>query len=343
MFKGLFELRLQEILQLFNATTAVEKDEAGVILTDEQNDFLFADASRMEEIKELSANICLLARIQPADNTSDAGPSYDLHLLNCWTIDYQQINVLYKDFVPQKELSAEQKYFPSSFIPSDKTSNATSSIPASMPNTTYVVLKTRFSEKLTQSKSLDTTSVVSKPKIDVGSASKAKNKVVQIVLWIVDNGCSKHMTGDRALLKIFIEKFIGIVRFGNDNFERKPWALYIPGNITISASSPVCLMSKATSTKSWLWHRRLSHLNFGAINDLIRLDLVDGLPKFKYGKDHLSSDYERVKSKKASHPPKLVPSDHFKLELLHMDLCDPMRVASINGKKYILVIVDDYS
>ncbi|GJW57103.1 retrovirus-related pol polyprotein from transposon TNT 1-94 [Tanacetum coccineum] len=49
------------------------------------------------------------------------------------------------------------------------------------------------------------------------------------------------------------------------------------------------------------------------------------------------------KSKKASLPPKLVPSTESKLELLHMDLCGPMRVASINGKKYILVIVDDYS
>ncbi|GJT36803.1 reverse transcriptase domain-containing protein [Tanacetum coccineum] len=54
-----------------------KQDEAGVILTDEQNDFLFADASRMEEIKELSANICLMARIQPADHTSDDGPSYE--------------------------------------------------------------------------------------------------------------------------------------------------------------------------------------------------------------------------------------------------------------------------
>ncbi|GKA12178.1 integrase, catalytic region, zinc finger, CCHC-type containing protein [Tanacetum coccineum] len=76
----------------------------------------------------------------------------------------------------------------------------------------------------------------------------------------------------------------------------------------MTSSSPVCLMSKASSTKSWLWHRRLSG-----------------------------------KSKKASHPPKLVPSSHSKLELLHMDLCGPMRVASINRKKYILVIVDDYS
>ncbi|GJT99156.1 retrovirus-related pol polyprotein from transposon TNT 1-94 [Tanacetum coccineum] len=111
----------------------------------------------------------------------------------------------------------------------------------------------------------------------------------------------------------------------------------------MAASSPVCLMSKASLTKSWLWHRKLSHLNFDTINDLTKLDLVDGLPKFKYGKDHLCSACERGKSKKFSHPPKVVPSNHSKLELLHMDLCGPMWVASINGKKYILVIVDDYS
>ncbi|GJU06582.1 retrovirus-related pol polyprotein from transposon TNT 1-94 [Tanacetum coccineum] len=71
------------------------------------------------------------------------------------------------------------------------------------------------------------------------------------------------------------------------------------------------------------------------------LGLIDGLPKFKYGKDHFVVFLlcERGKSKKASHPPKLVPSNHSKLELIHMDLCGPMRVASINGKKYILVIV----
>ncbi|GKC54860.1 integrase, catalytic region, zinc finger, CCHC-type containing protein [Tanacetum coccineum] len=247
-----------------------KQDEAGVILTDEQNDFLFADASRMEEIKELSANICLMARIQPAGHTSDDGPSYEsafisevqsssidennepmypthtkiinstigddqinsnikfdsfkgnvnsgsvekdthvpdlcaveklarnayqeaekqqifaqqvqkqnTHLTsqlemykeqcpklyvasslgnleiplnvrdsedtledafksqqkmtekmndpiavankqNCWTINYKKLNALYKDFVPQKELSVEQKYFPSSSIPSVK-------------------------------------------------------------------------------------------------------------------------------------------------------------------------------------------------------------------------------
>ncbi|GJS27493.1 retrovirus-related pol polyprotein from transposon TNT 1-94 [Tanacetum coccineum] len=282
-------------------------------------------------------------------------------------------------------------------------SKAKTLIPKSF-ETTFVAPKTRFSEKATQSKTLDTTSVASKSKIDEASASKARDKVVQIVLWVVDSGCSKHMTGDRSLLRNFVEKFMGTVRFGNDNFAAiTGYGDYIHGNITIchvyyveglghnlfsvgqfcdgdlevafrsntcyvrnlegddlltggrdsnlytisisdmAASSPICLMSKATSTKSWLWHRRLSHLNFGTINDLTKLDLVDGLPKFKYGKDHLCSACERGKSKKASHPPKLIPSDYSKLELLHMDLCGPMRVASVNGKKYILVIVDDFS
>nr|GEU56357.1 copia protein [Tanacetum cinerariifolium] len=55
------------------------------------------------------------------------------------------------------------------------------------------------------------------------------------------------------------------------------------------ASSPICLLSKASKTKSWLWHRHLSYLNFGAINHLARQGLVRGLPKLKFKKDHLCS------------------------------------------------------
>ncbi|GJY08675.1 hypothetical protein Tco_0375729, partial [Tanacetum coccineum] len=67
----------EEVVEGSNAQNETEIDEAGVFLTDEHNDFLFADASRIEEIEELSANICLMARIQPADHTSDDGPSYE--------------------------------------------------------------------------------------------------------------------------------------------------------------------------------------------------------------------------------------------------------------------------
>nr|GEY74683.1 hypothetical protein [Tanacetum cinerariifolium] len=94
---------------------------------------------------------------------------------------------------------------------------------------------------------------------------------------------------------------------------------------------------------SWLWHQRLSHLNFDTINDLSRNDLVAGLPKFKYHKEHLCPSCEQGKSKRASHLPKPVPNSRQRLYLLHMDLCGPMRIASINGKRYVLVIVDDYS
>nr|GEW54497.1 hypothetical protein [Tanacetum cinerariifolium] len=87
-------------------------------------------------------------------------------------------------------------------------------------------------------------------------------------------------------------------------------------------SSPICLLFKASKTKSWLWHNRLSHLNFSTINQLA---------------------CEMGKSKKVSHPYKPKPSTNEKLQMLHMDLRGPIWVESINKKRYILAIVDDYS
>nr|GFA35350.1 retrotransposon protein, putative, unclassified [Tanacetum cinerariifolium] len=108
-------------------------------------------------------------------------------------------------------------------------------------------------------------------------------------------------------------------------------------------SSPICLFSKASKTKSWLWHRRLSHLNFDAINHLARQGLVRGLSKLKFEKDHLCSACAMGKSTKKTHKPKFEDTYQEKLYLLHMDLCGLMHVESVNGKKYILIIVDDYS
>ncbi|GJR63298.1 putative ribonuclease H-like domain-containing protein [Tanacetum coccineum] len=106
------------------------------------------------------------------------------------------------------------------------------------------------------------------------------------------------------------------------------------------ASSLICLLSKATKTKSWLWHRRLSRLNFGTINHLARHNLVRGLPKLKFEKDHLCSTCAMGKGKKKPHKPKSEDTNQEKLYPMHMDLCGPMRVARINGKKYILVIAE---
>ncbi|GKE48086.1 retrovirus-related pol polyprotein from transposon TNT 1-94, partial [Tanacetum coccineum] len=227
--------------------------------------------------------------------------------------------------------------------------------------------------------------------------------VVQIILWYLDSGCSKHMTRDRSQLTNFVNKFLGTVKFGNDRMARiLGFGDYQIVNVTISrvyyveglghnlfsvwqfcdsnlevafhqqtcfirnlegvdlligsrgnnlytlslrdmmTSSLICLLSKASKTKSWLWHRRLSHLNFGAINHLARHGLVRGLLKLKFEKDHLCSTCAMGKSKKKPHKPKSEDTNQEKLYILHMDLCGPMRVVSVNGKKYILVIVDDY-
>ncbi|GJU07217.1 integrase, catalytic region, zinc finger, CCHC-type containing protein [Tanacetum coccineum] len=177
------------------------------------------------------------------------------------------------------------------------------------------------------------------------------------------SGCSRHMTGDRSKLINYVDKFIGTVRFGNDQFAAiVGYGDYKLGNTIISrvyyveglshnlfsvgqfcdgglevafrqhtchirnkdmvdllqgsrstnlysislnemlAASLVCLLTKASSTKSWLWHCRLNHRNFRTLNELARNDLVRGLPMLKYDKDHLCPSCQLGKSKKSSHP-----------------------------------------
>ncbi|GJS76062.1 retrovirus-related pol polyprotein from transposon TNT 1-94 [Tanacetum coccineum] len=91
-------------------------------------------------------------------------------------------------------------------------------------------------------------------------------------------------------------------------------------------SSPICLLSKASKIKSWLWHRRLSHLNFDYITTLAKQGLVRELPRLKFQNDHLCFAYALGKSKKHSHKPKAEDFIQEKLYLLHMDLCGPIRI-----------------
>nr|GFC03927.1 hypothetical protein [Tanacetum cinerariifolium] len=152
--------------------------------------------------------------------------------------------------------------------------------------------------------------------------------VVQIVIWYLDSGYSKHMIGDRSLLVNFVQKFLGTVKFGQfcDSdlevafrqhtcficyLDRVDLLTRSRGNnlYTLSiqdmmASSPICLLSKASKTKSWLWHRRLSHLNFDAINHLTGQGLVRGLLKLKFEKDHHCSACAMGKSNRKTHKPK---------------------------------------
>nr|GFA60513.1 integrase, catalytic region, zinc finger, CCHC-type, peptidase aspartic, catalytic [Tanacetum cinerariifolium] len=159
--------------------------------------------------------------------------------------------------------------------------------------------------------------------------------IVQICLLIIDPGCSNHMTGNRALLTNFVEKFLRTVRFGNNDFavivgyggvvigsmtikkvyyieglghnlfsvgqfcdkglevsfrkstcfvrnedgvdlltDDRSSNLYTIALNEVASNSSTCLLAKASSSQSWLWHQRLSHLNFATINNLVKNNLV---------------------------------------------------------------------
>nr|GEX34257.1 hypothetical protein [Tanacetum cinerariifolium] len=111
----------------------------------------------------------------------------------------------------------------------------------------------------------------------------------------------------------------------------------------VASNSLNCLQAKAFSSQSWLWHQRISHLNFATIHNLVKNNLVQGLPKMKFKKYHLCFACEQGKIHQKHHKSKMAFASNKPLYLLHMDLCGPMRVQSINGKRNVLVVVDDYS
>nr|GEZ49287.1 hypothetical protein [Tanacetum cinerariifolium] len=318
-------------------------------------------------------------------------------------------------------------------------------------------------------------------------------RIIQICLWIIDSGCSKQMTGNRAPLTNFMEKFLGTIRFDNNDFAviagygdvvidgvdlltgDRSLNLYSIDLNEVALNSLTCLLAKASSLQSWLWHQRLSHLSFATINNLVKNNLVQvrfgnndfaviagygdvvigsmtikkvyyveglghnlfsvgqfcdkglerirtdngtkfknktlakffdevgitqqfsasrtpqkngvmerrnltlvgaartmlsfanlpsflwaeaiatacftqnhsiihkRLPKMKFKKDHLCSACEQGKIHWKHHKSKTAFASNKPLYLLHMDLCGPMCVQSINGKRYVLVVVDDYS
>ncbi|GJW45664.1 integrase, catalytic region, zinc finger, CCHC-type containing protein [Tanacetum coccineum] len=150
--------------------------------------------------------------------------------------------------------------------------------------------------------------------------------IVQLYLFIVDSGFTKHMMRNLKPLCNFVEKYLGIVRFGNAQFASiLGYGDLVQGNVMINrvyyvkglnhnlfsgkdlltgnrgsdlyrislqettSLTPICFMAKASPNQAWLWHRILSHLNFDYINLLSKKDIVIGLPKLKYVKDQLSS------------------------------------------------------
>ena len=92
-----------------------------------------------------------------------------------------------------------------------------------------------------------------------------------------------------------------------------------------------------------LWHKRLGHASFSLLNKLVSKDLVIGLPTIKINDGKVCDACAKGKQVKNSFKSKRFVSTSKPLELLHIDLCGPMRIMSRGGKRYVCVIVDDYS
>ncbi|KAJ9547415.1 hypothetical protein OSB04_019958 [Centaurea solstitialis] len=105
----------------------------------------------------------------------------------------------------------------------------------------------------------------------------------------------------------------------------------------------ICLLAKASKEDSWLWHRRLCHQNFKDMNKLVSKNLVKGIPETRLSKDTLCPACEQGKMTRSSHPPRMDTSSKSPLDMIHMDLCGPTRTESLARKKYMLVLVDEFS
>ncbi|GKC89026.1 putative ribonuclease H-like domain-containing protein, partial [Tanacetum coccineum] len=193
-----------------------------------------------------------------------------------------------------------------------------------------------------------------------------------------DSGCSRHMTGNKALLTDYQDIDGGFVAFGGSTRGGKiteksvlftktkclvlshDFKLIDESQVLLRVPKPnnmynfdlknvvpsgdlTCLFAKAIIDKSKLWHRRLGHVNFKTMNKLVKGNLVRGLPSKTLENDHTCVACQKGKQHKASCKAKLVSSISQPLQMLHMDLFGPTSVRSINHKTYCLVVIDDFN
>nr|GEW39365.1 integrase, catalytic region, zinc finger, CCHC-type, peptidase aspartic, catalytic [Tanacetum cinerariifolium] len=381
--------RRRDVAYLQTQLLIAQKEEAGIQLQAKEYD-LMAAAADLDEIKEVNANCILMANLQQASTSStqtDKAPIYDsdgsaeyTELLEPIPESHQvpQNNNDVVSQVTRVEQSGEiVEQHPVNFeetralydslyqnlaIEVEKINSVNRNIVTNsrMTPSWKEIVSLTVLVKLA-SYTLGTLSSVRRPKPSgVMWMRKWSSNTVKadcpVYLWIIDSGCSKHMTGNRTLLTNFMEKFLGTVRFGNNYFAMiAGYGDVVIGSMTIkkvyyveglghnlfsvgqfcdkglevafrkstcfvrtedgvdlltsdrlsklytialnkvTSNSSACLLAKASSSQSWLWHQCLSHLNFATINNLVKNNFVQGLPKMKFKNDHLCSACEQGK------------------------------------------------
>ncbi|GJY01765.1 retrovirus-related pol polyprotein from transposon TNT 1-94 [Tanacetum coccineum] len=196
-------------------------------------------------------------------------------------------------------------------------------------------------------------------------------------VWYLYSGCSRHITRIKQYLHRYSKESGPKVVFGDDSsgdtegyglvncngiiFTRVAYGtiynqndevvliaprrrdVYVIDMSSFNKESNAYFFAKASLSVNWLWHKRLSHLNFKNINNLAKHNLVFGLPSLNFSKDKNCSACEKGKHHKASFKTKRSFSINKSLHLLHTNVFGPIKPQTISHNKYTLVIVNEYS
>nr|GEU44267.1 retrovirus-related Pol polyprotein from transposon TNT 1-94 [Tanacetum cinerariifolium] len=166
-------------------------------------------------------------------------------------------------------------------------------------------------------------------------------------IWYLNGGCSRSITGVKSYRHKYVKQpgLKGTIFNANNEIMLRVLRRNDVYVLDISSLTPngACFFSKPLKSVNWLWHKRLSYLNFKNINKIAKQSKVLGIPSLVYSKDKPCSACEKGKHKSASSKTKQNFSIRKYLQLLHMDLFGLVSLMSINHEKYTLVIVDEYS
>ena len=229
---------------------------------------------------------------------------------------------------------------------------------------------------------------------------KSAFKVMDTCLWYLDSGCSRHMTGDLSLFKVFESKKGGNVTFGDGSKSQIKGkgvislprlldianVLYVKGlKVNLLSISQICdqdfmvlfskgkclvmdesrkkLRSEVCTLDNYyglvpdanivcnsihlpnedLWHQRMGHASYKHLSIVFKHELVLGVPKLSKMSNVVCGPCQLGKQTKAKHPSTQTLATSRPLELLHLDLMGPTRIKSLGGKRYIMVVVDNFT
>src|ERR1044072_7197834 len=182
--------------------------------------------------------------------------------------------------------------------------------------------------------------------IGCGTIGNGKNPSIQNVLLVeglMHNLLSISQLSDNGYDVVFNQESCKVIsqKDGSVLFSgQRKNNIYKVSISDLEKQNTKCLLS--VHQEQWVWYRRLGHVSLRKISQLNKLDLVRGLPKLKFTSEALCEACQKGKFSKRPFKAKNVVSTSRPLELLHIDLFGPVKTASLNGKKYGLVIVDDY-